>query len=298
MRCLSIVAAILVGAMSCAIGDVVHLRGGGTVEGQAARRGKFVEVRTANGTLRYPLSAVDRIEWGAVTSPASTAPSGKTAEAEPKSSAPQASPVMSWQERVQQEFSRTVTLDFTDTPLPDVVAFLQNLTNLNFVLDTKNIGDPSEIQITLQVHDLPLQYALEWILKMANLKYALRKGVIFISDPETIQGELERRLYDVKDLLLVIQDKPGGETQLGGGSTGGSGGGFGSGGGGLSGGMSLGGSGGSSSGSDTTDEMDFDERGAGIVQLILRTVKPDTWGDAFVVGTGGDNEGDQGTNFF
>jgi len=276
--------------------DVVHLKAGGQVEGHATRRGSVIEIRTADGTLRYPLSAVDRIEWRSVAAPSEAKPSARPRSAAPARHAAGRSPATSWRARVQQEFNRTVTLDFTDTPLPDVIAFLQNLTDLNFVLDTKNIGDPADIPITLRVHDLSLQNAFEWILRHADLKYALRKGVVFISDPETIQGDLERRVYDARDLLLVIADKPGGQTQLGGGGGGGSSGGsggFGSGGGG---GMSMGGGSGGGD-DDSEDEMNLDDRGAGIVQLILRTVQPDSWGDAFVIGTGG-GEDDEDFDFF
>ena len=296
MRKLCLTALLIMGVISYVSADVVHLKAGGQVEGQATRRGSVIEIRTAEGTLRYPLSAVDRIEWRSVAAPSAAKPAARPRSAAPDRSAVGRPPATSWRARVQQEFNRTVTLDFSDTPLPDVIAFLQNLTDLNFVLDTKNIGDPADIPITLRVHDLSLQNAFEWILRQADLKYALRKGVVFISDPETIQGDLERRVYDARDLLLVIADKPGGQTQLGGGGGGGSSGGsggFGSGGGG---GMSMGGGSGGGD-DDSEDEMDLDERGAGIVQLILRTVQPDSWGDAFVIGTGG-GEDDEDFDFF
>jgi len=198
-------------------------------------------------------------------------------------------------QKIREALKKPVTLDFSETPIEDVIVFLTDFTGVNIVLDKNALSDEN-VPITLKVSDVPLKNALDFILKQANLDWTIKNDVLFISNEEGLSGEPIRRVYDIRDLLLIIEDKPGGETQLGGGGGGTTGGTTG----GATGGMSLGGTSGGSGTSDTEDELDLDERGAGIVDLITRTVAPQTWSDAFIIGTSGgdDNQGGGGDDQF
>ncbi|MBM4082455.1 MAG: hypothetical protein FJ278_22310, partial [Planctomycetes bacterium] len=98
-----------------------------------------------------------------------------------------------WRQRIEQELAKPVTLDFAETPLTDVVAFIQNMTGLNIVLD-QTVGDAKSVTITLKVTQMELKHALEWVLRQARLKYTLRSEALFISDAAGVKGEKEMRV--------------------------------------------------------------------------------------------------------
>jgi len=124
---------------------------------------------------------------------------------------------------------------------------------------------------------MSLQSALNWVLKLVNLKYALKDQAIFISKPGLIYGEAVMRMYDVTDLTVDIKDFKGRAASLATdtGYSSGSGG--------------YGGTG--------TDEMaeeffDVDEEdkeedrltGQSLVEFIKKTIAPGTWSDDTGVG--------------
>ncbi len=79
--------------------------------------------------------------------------------------------------------AKPTTLDFADTPIRDVITFLQNSTGVNMVLDP-NAVEGRRQTITLKVLKMPLRDALAAILDQAGLGYAIRGDALFISNPE------------------------------------------------------------------------------------------------------------------
>ena len=177
--------------------------------------------------------------------------------------------------KIKESLTKPVTLDFAETPVTDVVTFLQDFTGVNMILDPNAVedGGPS---ITLKVEDMPLEKALGFILQFAQLDYEIRGDALFISDEEGL-SDYDLRTYDVRDLLISIQDKESTEFNMaaGGGGAGGGGGG------GLSG---LGG------GSDEEEGLDITERATDLLTLITRIIEPQSWRYVFV--SGGGEEGD------
>ncbi|MCE9582699.1 MAG: hypothetical protein K8T20_09420 [Planctomycetes bacterium] len=97
-----------------------------------------------------------------------------------------------------------ISLNFTDTQLPEVVSFMQEVTQLNIMIDRKAIDDPASKTVTFKVDDLAFDQALDLILKMADLAYKIDEGVIVITSKEAIQKETVLELYDVQDLTIKI----------------------------------------------------------------------------------------------
>ncbi len=104
-----------------------------------------------------------------------------------------------------------ITLEFTDTPLPDALDFIRSFSGIDFVIDVKVrerfADDP--IKISLKVKDIPLKSALKLMLGSKNLGAVYRDGVLLIVLKEDIDKEVYLKIYDVRDLLLKIQDHPG-----------------------------------------------------------------------------------------
>ncbi len=174
--------------------------------------------------------------------------------------------------KIQESLQKPVTLDFADTPVRDVITFLQDFTGVNMVLDPNAVEDGGNA-ITLKVQDMPFEKALSYILKFAQLEYQIRDGALFISNKEGL-SEYALHTYDVRDLLIHIQDQTIQNVNIGGG-----------GGGGLSG---LGGGG----GANQEDQLDLNDRATDLLTLITKIIEPQSWAYVFVSGGGQDSDTD------
>ena len=171
--------------------------------------------------------------------------------------------------KIREKLKDKISLDFADTPVTDVVAFLHDVSGINMMLDPDALEDEDGPLITLKVEDMPLENALDVILRrFAKLDYIVREDGLFISSEEGL-SEYDLRTYDVRDLLINFGD-PSGEVSFSGGGGGGGGGGFGGGGGGEE------------------DEMDISQRAVDLLTLISTIIKPESWMYAFVSGGGED----------
>ncbi len=171
-----------------------------------------------------------------------------------------------WKQSIRARLQEPVSFDFVDTPLEDVVQFLRQITEINFVLDKKALEDLDNSIVTLKVTDMKTDAALNWILRMVGLKYVMKDNAVFISDK--VQGEAIRQLYDVTDLTLEIRDFKGDLRHLQ--SRTGTG--------------TSGGGGGDSVeedifGEDPRDLQDDEEgfTGKSLVEFIKKTIAPGTW---------------------
>ena len=97
-----------------------------------------------------------------------------------------------------------ISLNFTDTPLPEVVSFMQEVTQLNIMIDRRAIEDPESKTVTFKVEELAFDQALDLILKMADLAYRIDEGVIVVTSKEAMMKETVLELYDVQDLTIKI----------------------------------------------------------------------------------------------
>ncbi|MBI2192880.1 MAG: hypothetical protein HYU36_12950 [Planctomycetes bacterium] len=175
-----------------------------------------------------------------------------------------------WKRNIKSQMEKRISFDFVDTPLVDVVQFLNNLTGANFVLDPKAVAG-QDTPVTLKVNDMRLGAAIEWILRLVNLSYTLKDEAIFISTKEGITDKVVMRLYDVRDLLATIPDFTGtGLPTISEGGGGGGGGGD----------DLFGGGDGEGAESFTGDDL---------VEFIKTTVAPSSWSEG-----GGEEEGAAG----
>ena len=114
-----------------------------------------------------------------------------------------------WVPDLKAKLEQKVSFDFAETPLGDVVTFLQQITNATIILDQKALSGLPNQEVTLKVTEMKLSQALDWILNLVNLQYALKDNAIFISTPEAVGGDSQLKLYDVTDVTLEIRDFPG-----------------------------------------------------------------------------------------
>jgi type II secretory pathway component HofQ len=93
-----------------------------------------------------------------------------------------------------------ISLNFTDTPLPEVVSFMSEVTQLNMVIDRKLIEDPDAKTVTFRVDELAFDQALDLIMKMANLGTQVQDGVVVITSREKVEADAAKAAAEKKAL--------------------------------------------------------------------------------------------------
>ena len=96
--------------------------------------------------------------------------------------------------------NKKLSIEFIDTPLRDVVVFLQEKTKVNFVLDK----DAAATTVNVKLNDVPVSTVLEYVLPK-GIDYVVKDDVVHI----TLEP-LELRVYDVRDLLINLEDRQAG----------------------------------------------------------------------------------------
>jgi tetratricopeptide (TPR) repeat protein len=94
-----------------------------------------------------------------------------------------------WRAEIENQLDQEVTLDFQDSELVDVVAFLQQTTKVNIILDPKVVaaGTPP---VPLRVEAMKLRNVFEFIMKLTGLTYTLRDEALFITNAEGVRGDV------------------------------------------------------------------------------------------------------------
>lgn len=115
-------------------------------------------------------------------------------------------PVADTPEDIEEALDSTIKyFNFYDVPLSDVIAFFREKTHLNMILD-RNIPETS---VTLTLSNVTIRTALKYILP-TGVNYEVRDKIICIA-----KDRMELRIYDIRDLLINLDDR------IGGGRTGG-----------------------------------------------------------------------------
>lgn len=109
-----------------------------------------------------------------------------------------------------------ISVDFNATPLDDALAFMRDFSGLNLVLDAEVSQKLTEdqLKVTLKVKDLLLKSVLKLMLASRDLTAMYREGVILIVPKGRIDKSVSLQIYDVRDLLVKLQDFPGPKVEL------------------------------------------------------------------------------------
>lgn len=119
-------------------------------------------------------------------------------------------------EAVNKLGTMRVSVDFSSTPLEEAVAFLRDFTGLNILVDAEVARNKSEdqLKVTLKVKDLLLKSVLKLMLAARDLTAMYKEGVILVVPRAKVDQAVSLQLYDVRDLLVKIQDFPGPKVEL------------------------------------------------------------------------------------
>ncbi len=112
--------------------------------------------------------------------------------------------------------SMRVSVDFTASPLDEALGFLRDFSGLNIVIDTEVSQKLSEdqLKVTLKVKDLLLKSVLKLMLSNRELTAVYKEGVLLVVPKGRMDKSVTLQIYDVRDLLVKIQDFPGPKVEL------------------------------------------------------------------------------------
>lgn len=100
-----------------------------------------------------------------------------------------------------QPLSR-VGLDFTATPLEEIIEFLREEYRIEIKLDTNaidEIGIGPDEPVTVNLRDIGLESALRLMLRPHDLTFLVRDEVLMITTAEEAQAVLESRIYPIRN---------------------------------------------------------------------------------------------------
>ena len=109
-----------------------------------------------------------------------------------------------------------VSVDFNNQTLEEALSFLRDFSGLNIVVDAEVYKSQSEdqLKITLKVKDLLLKSVLKLMLSSRELTAMYKDGVVLIIPKGKIDKSVTLQLYDVRDLLVKLQDFAGPKVEL------------------------------------------------------------------------------------
>ncbi len=120
------------------------------------------------------------------------------------------------QEVLNKLNSMRVTVDFNGLALEEALNFIRDFSGLNIVLDGEVPQKLTEeqLKVTLKVKDLLLKSVLKLMLSPRDLTAIFKEGVIMILPKGKADHAVTLQMYDVRDLLMKIQDFPGPRVEL------------------------------------------------------------------------------------
>ncbi len=136
------------------------------------------------------------------------------------------------EKKILAALEENTVLEFIETPLADVVAYLKDLHQIPIVIDRRALDDAgigSDTPITQEsLRGISLKSALRIMLRDFDLTYIIDDEVLQITTKEEAESRLVTKVYPVADLVLPIENIQGmgmgGLGMMGGGMGGGMGG--------------------------------------------------------------------------
>jgi type II secretory pathway component GspD/PulD (secretin) len=112
-----------------------------------------------------------------------------------------------------------VTVDFQDVRLPDAMDYLRDITGLNFVILPKAMEKEGDAKIRLKVKDLSVKSVLKLLLSSRGLTVSWRDGALVVLPKEDLQDSTVMKMFDVRSMLVKLQDFAGPKVELAGSSS-------------------------------------------------------------------------------
>jgi hypothetical protein len=109
--------------------------------------------------------------------------------------------------------SMHISVDFTQTTLPEAIDYFREATDLNFHIDAK-VAKAGDIRITARLKQVRVVSALRLILAQHDLAAVLRDGIVVVTPRAEVERKVVTFAYDIRDLDFSIRDFPGPRIEL------------------------------------------------------------------------------------
>ncbi len=116
---------------------------------------------------------------------------------------------VAWRQEIENKLEQKLTLNFQDNDINDVVQFLQQQTDVNIILDPEVVAELDVPPITMEMSNVKLRSALEFIMTLTELRYSLQDEAVYISSEEGLRGDATMVIYDIRDLINPLTMFPG-----------------------------------------------------------------------------------------
>lgn len=110
--------------------------------------------------------------------------------------------------KIRRALNEPTHLEFVETPLSDVVAYLKDLHGIEIQLDgqaLEEVGISPETPVSRTLRGISLRSALKLMLAPLDLAYVIKNEVLLITTQEKVNTELTTKVYPVADLVLPIK---------------------------------------------------------------------------------------------
>ncbi len=113
--------------------------------------------------------------------------------------------------KIREALAQPTQIEFVETPLKDVVDYLQDLHHIPIQFDAgalKEAGCDESTQVTKNLKGISLRSALKLVLDEVQLKYVVHHGVLLITSTVKAESDefMQTRCYPVEDLVLPEDD--------------------------------------------------------------------------------------------
>jgi hypothetical protein len=111
---------------------------------------------------------------------------------------------------VKKALAEKISLEFTETPLSDVIGYIKAQRKIEIQLDKKaldDVGVGEDALITCRLTGISLRSALKLLLHNLGLTFVIDDEVLLITTPEIADSHLETVVYDVADLVTCRDEE-------------------------------------------------------------------------------------------
>jgi len=106
---------------------------------------------------------------------------------------------------IEKKLNEPITLNLKDQTLDEAIAFIENYTGLNVMLDPKALNDEGlsrDSKVSLRANSIKLKTALKFMLRPLGLTYKAEDSVLLITSPQSSRDKTYYWTYPVADLVV------------------------------------------------------------------------------------------------
>lgn len=109
---------------------------------------------------------------------------------------------------VKEQLSKKIDVQLLETPLDRVLELLQRESGLTVMIDPEaRTAGQEDYPISLEARQMPIQEVLDWACRSSGLDWDVVNKVIVVSTPYEIKKRyLETKMYDIRSLLVIVQN--------------------------------------------------------------------------------------------